>query len=369
MSLETHLAPDEKRLISRFWQSATEFWRGRPAWRAWPLVALLIAIVLLQLLVQYRLNFWNRDFFNAIERKDGAELWAQALRFVPLAVANVTLAITSVWGRMTMQRKWRAWLSNHLYDYWLENGHYRRLRFMLGDHQTPEYRIAEDARIATDVPIDLAVGLLSSLLTAITFIAVLWSVGGSLAVTAFGLILAIPGYLVFAVLLYSMLVTAAMMLIASRLTRVMQENKRAEAELRATGAHIRESGEGTALPDGKKDTRRTIGAALGPSNCSVAGIMLAAHAVDTGYPIEPVTGTDCRVAPLHAEISRRDIDSRSSRPGSRSVRHSTGRVQLDHRQLWAPCGVDLFGKPRGLTPSSSGSDRSSRTTHEPLYES
>ena len=239
-----------------------EFWRGRSAWRAWPLVALLIAIVLLQLLVQYSLNFWNRDFFNAIERKDGAELWAQALRFVPLAVANVTLAITSVWGRMTMQRKWRAWLSNHLYDYWLENGHYRRLRFMLGDHQTPEYRIAEDARIATDVPIDLAVGLLSSLLTAITFIAVLWSVGGSLAVNAFGLIVAIPGYLVFAVVLYSMLVTAAMMLIASRLTRVMQENKRAEAELRATGAHIRESGEGTALPDGKKDARRTIGAAL-----------------------------------------------------------------------------------------------------------
>jgi len=72
MSLETHLAPDEKHLISRFWQSATGFWRGRPAWRAWPLVALLIAIVLLQLLVQYRLNFWNRDFFNAIERKDGA---------------------------------------------------------------------------------------------------------------------------------------------------------------------------------------------------------------------------------------------------------------------------------------------------------
>ena len=262
MSLETYLAPDEKRLIFRFWQSATGFWRGRRAWRAWPLVALLIAIVLLQLLVQYWLNFWNRDFFNAIERKDGAELWAQTLRFVPLAVANVTLAITSVWGRMTMQRKWRAWLSNHLYDYWLENGHYRRLRFISGDHQTPEYRIAEDARIATDVPIDLAVGLLSSLLTAITFIAVLWSVGGSLAVNAFGLILAIPGYLVFAVLLYSILVTAAMMLIASRLTRVIQENKRAEAELRATGAHIRESGEGTALPDGKKDTRRTIGAAL-----------------------------------------------------------------------------------------------------------
>ena len=262
MSPETYLAPDEKRLISRFWQSAAGFWRGPSAWRAWLLVALLIATVLLQLLIQYWLNFWNRDFFNAIERKDGVELWVQALRFVPLAAASLALAIFSVWGRMTMQRNWRQWLSNHLYDYWLENGHYRRLRFMVGEHQTPEFRIAEDARVATDLPIDLTIGLFSSLLTAITFIGVLWSVGGDLAVNAFGLALVIPGYLVIAVVVYSMLLTAAMMFFARRLTRVLQDNKRAEADLRALGAHLRENGEGTALPDGKHDGRRAIGAAL-----------------------------------------------------------------------------------------------------------
>ena len=262
MPLKTYLAPDEKRLLSRFWQSASGFWRGSSAWRAWLLVVLLIATALLQLLVQYRLNYWNRDFFNALERKSGIELWAQALIFIPLAAASLTLAIVSVWGRMTMQRKWRASLSNHLYDYWLENGHYRRLQFMSGEHQNPEYRIAEDARIATDLPIDLTLGLLSSSLTAIIFIGVLWSAGGGLVINAFGLNLAIPGYLVIAVVVYSALLTGAMMLIAQHLTRVVQENKRAEAELRAVGAHLRESGEGTALPDGKHDGRRMIGAAL-----------------------------------------------------------------------------------------------------------
>jgi putative ATP-binding cassette transporter len=262
MPLKTYLAPDEKRLLSRFWQSASGFWRGSSAWRAWLLVALLVATALLQLLVQYRLNYWNRDFFNAFERKNGIELWAQALIFIPLAATSLTLAIVSVWSRMTMQRKWRAWLSNHLYDYWLENGHYRRLQFMSGEHQNPEYRIAEDARIATDLPIDLTLGLLSSSLTAIIFIGVLWSVGGGLVINAFGLNLAIPGYLVIAVVVYSALLTAAMMLIAQHLTRVVQENKRAEAELRAVGAHLRESGEGTALPDGKHDGHRMIGAAL-----------------------------------------------------------------------------------------------------------
>jgi putative ATP-binding cassette transporter len=262
MSRGIYIAPDERRLIARFWQSASGFWRGPSAWRAWLLVGLLIATVLLQLLTQYWLNFWNRDFFDAIERKDGLALWVQALHFIPLAGASLTLAVSSVWARMTMQRRWREWLSNHLYDYWLLDGRYRRLKFVLGEHQTPEYRIAEDARVATDLPIDLTLGLFSSVLTAIIFIGVLWSVGGGLVIDSFGLGLAIPGYLVIAVVLYSLLLTAAMMLIARRLTRVMEANKRAEAELRAIGAHLRESGEGTAVPDGTSEGRGIIGAAL-----------------------------------------------------------------------------------------------------------
>jgi hypothetical protein len=65
----------------------------------------LTATVILQLLTQYAINFWNRDFFNAVERKDGAELLTEALRFVPLAAASLALAVFSVWARMTLQRK------------------------------------------------------------------------------------------------------------------------------------------------------------------------------------------------------------------------------------------------------------------------
>ena len=43
---------------------------------------------------------------------------------------------------------------------------------------------------------------------------------------------------------------------------MIEENKRTEAELRAIGTHVRESGEGKALPDGKKDARHAVGAAL-----------------------------------------------------------------------------------------------------------
>jgi putative ATP-binding cassette transporter len=258
---QTHSAPDEKRLLSRFWRSASGYWRGRSAWRVWGLAAALIATVLLQLLTQYRINFWNRDFFNAIGRRDEAELWTQAFRFVPLAGASLGLAVFSVWARMTMQRNWRAWLSGQLYDDWLKEGRYIRLNSVAGDYAAPEYRIAEDARIATDLPIDLALGLLSSLLTAVTFIGVLWSVGDSLVIRVDGFSIRIPGYLVIAVTAYSFLLSAGILLIAGHLTRVIEENKRIEAELRSVGTHLRESGEGIAESDGR-DARHTIGAAL-----------------------------------------------------------------------------------------------------------
>ena len=258
---QTYLVPDEKRLLSRFGQSAFGYWRGGSAWRAWLLVVALIATVLLQLLTQYRLNFWNRDFFNAIGFKDQAGLWSQAQRFVPLAAASLALTVFSVWARMTLQRSWREWLSNHLYDVWLKDERYKRLRFVAGDYEAPEFRIAEDARIATDLPVDLVLGLFSSLLNAATFIGILWSVGDSLPIAVRGLTLTIPGYLVIAVIVYSILLSATIILIASHLTRVMEENKRAEAELRSVGTHLRERGEGR-VANGNKDPRHTIGAAL-----------------------------------------------------------------------------------------------------------
>lgn len=262
MLRRTYLVPGEKELLLRFWQSASGYWRGRSSWKAWLLACALIATVLLQLLMQYRINFWNRDFFDAIGRRDEAQLWTQAIRFVPLAAASLSLAVFSVWARMTMQRDWREWLSNHLYDYWLTNDRHIKLEFAVADHRAPEFRIADDARIATDFPIDLALGLFSSVLSLVVFIGVLWSVGDSLSIDIAGMVVTIPGYLVIAVILYSIVLSLAMWMIARHLTQVLEDNKQTEADLRSIGTHLRERGEGAVPPDGKADGREAVGRAL-----------------------------------------------------------------------------------------------------------
>jgi vitamin B12/bleomycin/antimicrobial peptide transport system ATP-binding/permease protein len=236
---DTVPVPERNSLFSRYWQSAWEFWRGSLG--IWALAAMLVLIVVLGLLVQYRLNIWNRDFFDALERKDGPEIWQQALVFLPLALSSIMLACSGVWGRMTAQRRWREWLSRHLITEWLANGRYRQLHRVPGDHENPEYRIAEDARVATDAPVDFAVGLLTAVLTAITFIDVLWGVGGDLVVDAFGRSLVFPGYLVIAAVVYASVTTGGMLLIGRRLVVVVESKNVAEAELRHAATRMREN--------------------------------------------------------------------------------------------------------------------------------
>jgi putative ATP-binding cassette transporter len=249
-------------LVSRFWRSASGFWRGPAAWRAWLLTALLIGSALLQLAIQYRLNYWSRDFFDAFGRRDGPALRAQALIFLPLAGSSILVAVLAVWTRMTTERKWRAFLTQHLIDRWLANPLFRQLQFTAGEDQNPEYRIAEDARVATDAPVTMTLGLLTAVLSAVIFIGILWNVGGDLAVTVFGHVLTVPKYLVIAVVVYSALLTLAMAVTGRRLLPVIAAKNAAEAQLRSIGSHLRERGKLTTTSLGETEQHRLLSGAL-----------------------------------------------------------------------------------------------------------
>ena len=79
--------------FSRFWSTASGFWRGKSALSSWPLTICLLVIGVSQLAVQYRLNYWNRDFFNALGLRDAGRLWHEAMLFVPLACLSISLSV------------------------------------------------------------------------------------------------------------------------------------------------------------------------------------------------------------------------------------------------------------------------------------
>jgi ABC-type uncharacterized transport system fused permease/ATPase subunit len=232
---------DQRQLLARFWQSASQFWTAKKGPAVW-LAAFLVVVALLQLLMQILLNLWNRHFFDSLERRDGQAIWVLVQLFVPLVAISVLLTATSVWGRMTTQRKWREALTRHVVERWLENDRYRRLNEYVKGTENPEYRIAVDIRIATDAPVDLTLAFFSSVVTAIAFFSVLWTVGGNLDVPLFGRTIAIPAYLVLGVIVYSTAMSSLMILFGHRLTGVIERMNQTEAEFRAAADAFRGDG-------------------------------------------------------------------------------------------------------------------------------
>jgi len=245
-------------LLTRFWISARGFWGRSGDRRAWPLTIGLLILIVGNVALQYGINVWNRAIFDGIEKRDAATVYFLTAVFFPLAIGSVLLHVAQVYARMGIQRRWRAWLTNAVLTRWLTNGRYYQLNLIGGDHNNPEYRIAEDLRIATDSPVDFMAGVTSAFLSATTFIVVLWTIGGALTVTISGSQITIPGFLVIAAMLYAAIASGAITVIGHRFVQISEEKNQAEAELRYTLTRVRENGESIALLGGEEEERGGI---------------------------------------------------------------------------------------------------------------
>jgi putative ATP-binding cassette transporter len=244
-----------RHLLRSFWQSARGFWGPRGMRLAWLLSAVLLLIILLNLGASYGMNVWHRVIFDALQVKDADSVLQLSMLYVPLLAGSVLLSVLLICARMTMQRRWRAWLNNLLLDRWLRNGRYYQLDLTGGAHKNPEGRIADDVRIATEAPVDLAIGATTAVLSAVTFIVVLWTIGGTFTIHVRDTALTIPGFLVIAAAIYAAAASGIMFAIGRRLIIVSENKSQAEAEYRYLLTRVRENGEGIALLKGEDEER------------------------------------------------------------------------------------------------------------------
>jgi putative ATP-binding cassette transporter len=261
---DPELSPEEAEearkdyLLTRFWISARGYWGKKGGRLAWAFSIGLMILIVGNVGFQYGINVWNRAIFDAIEKRDSATVLYLTGIFFPLAIGSVLIGVAQVYARMGIQRRWRAWLTSSVLTRWLANGRYYQLNLVGGDHKNPEYRIAEDLRIATDSPVDFAAGVTSAFLSATTFIVVLWTIGGALTVTIAGSTVTIPGFLVIAAVLYAAIASGSIMTIGRSFVQVSEDKNQAEADFRYTLTRVRENGESIALLGGEEEERDGI---------------------------------------------------------------------------------------------------------------
>ncbi|HEY4253092.1 MAG TPA: ABC transporter ATP-binding protein/permease [Roseomonas sp.] len=236
------------------WLTAPD--RGAARW----LILGVFVLTMAQVGIQIRFNIWNRDFFNALDRRDSEAFTHQILTFLGLAAISMACAVYQLYLKQLIQLNWREWLTRRLTGHWLRDGRHYQLEMGATEADNPDQRIAEDVRVSTELAVEFTLGLLISLSMLIAFIGILWSLSGPLDVALGNLALQIPGYMVWAALLYATIGSSLTYLVGRPLVGINIRRTAAEADLRFGLTRARESGESIALIRGEADERRGIAA-------------------------------------------------------------------------------------------------------------
>ncbi len=245
-------------VLRPFFALSRGFWTGATSGRAWLLSGLVIGCVIAQIATQVAMNTWNRVFFDALERRDAEGVWT-TIWWLPIIVLAIALVLSSlIVTRMTLQMRWREWLTKRMAGWWIADQRYYRLGFVAPDQSAPEFRISDDARLSVEPLVEFGLGLLGAVIMAITFAAILWHVAGSARFSVGGYVIEIPAFMAVAAVVYAIVASGLAYLAGRPLVGRVSTKNEAEAIFRSEMTRLRENAESIALIRGDKDELSSV---------------------------------------------------------------------------------------------------------------
>jgi putative ATP-binding cassette transporter len=250
--------------------------------RIWPLprygalerriaVAMVVFLVLvnqLQVGITVKLNFFNRDWFNAIQNRDAAAFWQLLLWvFAPWAFTYVASAVIEFVVQQMLVIRWRRWLTDHFVAHWLGGHAHYRMSLAGSDADNPDQRIAEDVNRFIDGGTEgygiysYSILLISTLSSLVSFAVVLWGLSENFTLP--GTDIHVPGFLFWIALIYATVGTLITHLIGRSLVGLYFQRQAVEATFRFSLARLREYSEQVALLAGEGAEQASLGNRFG----------------------------------------------------------------------------------------------------------
>ena len=241
--------------LATVWRIASPYFRSEERWPGRLLLAAVIAIELSIVAIMVLLNEWNARFYNALQDRNWDAFVYQLGYFCVLATAFILLAVYQLYLNQWLQIRWRRWLTSSYLDHWLSDANHYRMQLLGDAADNPDQRIAED--IAQFIQLTLTIGLqlLNASVTLASFMIILWSLSAAAPLHVFGISFDIPGYLLWAALIYACIGTALTHLIGRPLIALNFQQQRYEADFRFSLVRVRENSEQIALLDGERAER------------------------------------------------------------------------------------------------------------------
>lgn len=207
---------------------------------------------------QIRLNNWNEPFYDALSHRDFAQFLVQLGVFGLIAGALLVLNVVQRWLGETLKLRLRQGLARDLIHNWLQPGRAFRLANAGPMGVNPDQRMHEDARHLTELSADLGIGLLQSSILLGTFVKVLWSLSNNFVFHFGDRHFAIPGYMVWAAVVYSGSASLLSYWVGRSLIDRNAQRYAREADMRFSLVRVNEHIDAIALSAGEADEERRI---------------------------------------------------------------------------------------------------------------
>ena len=247
--------------LAIIWRLASPYFHSEDKWAGRILLAAVITIELSIVGINVLLNSWNNSFYNALQDRNWDAFLYQLGYFCVLATAYIFLAVYQLYLNQWLQIRWRRWLTRSYLEKWLAGSNHYRMQLLGDAADNPDQRIAEDVKQFIDagatgigiLPIGLS--LLNATVTLASFAVILWNLSATAPLHVFGISIDIPGYLLWAALIYAILGTTFTHLIGRALIALNFQQQRYEADFRFNLVRVRENSEQIALLSGERAER------------------------------------------------------------------------------------------------------------------
>src|SRR5258708_20258886 len=236
------------RFLTVLWALAKPYWVSERRTKGLALLGAVVGLSLGTVYLEVLFNTWNKNFYNALEQKAQAEFFRQIWIFTGIALVWIVAQVYRLYLQQMLQIEWRAWVKEHFVEDGLRDRAYYRVELLDRGVDNPDQRIAEDLRLFVDNTLDLALGLLSSLVTLVSFNIILWSLSGEYTIGG----VAIPGFMLWVALIYTAIGSWLTYKIGRPLVKLSFNQQRFEADYRYALVRLRENSEGVALYKGEE---------------------------------------------------------------------------------------------------------------------
>ena len=237
--------------LATIWRLASPYFYSEDRRTGRILLGAVIATELSIVGINVMLNQWNNRFYNALQDRNWDTFVSELLFFCILAGAYILLAVYQLYLNQWLQIRWRQWMTKAYLGKWLDGANHYRMQLLGDAADNPDQRIAEDIQMFVDRTLTIGIGLLSAMVTLGSFVIILWTLSVAAPLHLFGSEWNIPGYLVWAALIYALIGTYLTHLIGWPLVGLNFNQQRFEADFRFNLVRVRENSEQIALLKGE----------------------------------------------------------------------------------------------------------------------